>query len=60
MLDKDLDKDAEKILLDMVGFMKNTNDILARFKMRMDNLQIDIDKLNKHKNNGRLILTREG
>ena len=45
-------------LIDSLGpFMKNTNEMIAKLKMQMDNIQIDIDKLIKHKNNGKVIIS---
>ena len=44
-----------EVIKAMSEFMKNTNQMLAQFKVRLDNLQIDIDKLNK-KNNGKRII----
>ena len=46
-----------EVIKAMSEFMKNTNQMLAQFKVRLDNLQIDIDKLNKnYKNNGKRII----
>ena len=44
-----------KIIEAMGTFMKNTNEMLAKLEVRINNQQVDIDKLKK-KDNGRLIL----
>lgn len=46
-----------KIIESMGTFMKQTNEMLATLKVRIDNQQVDIDKLKK-KNNGKLITSR--
>ena len=52
--------DIEEFMKQLKTFMKNTNEMLASFKLRIDNQQIDIDKINKelknYKNNGKKIL----
>lgn len=48
-MDKDnpTEQDVVDIIKSMGQFMRNTNDILAQTKIRLNNLQIDIDKLKK-------------
>ena len=48
-----------KIIEAMGTFMKQTNEMLAQFKVRIDNQQVDIEKLKKKsKDNGKLIVRR--
>ena len=48
-------KDPVEIIKSMGKFMTHTNEMLAKLEMKTSNLQIDIDKLKKDKNNGRII-----
>ena len=50
-----IEAEAVEIIESMVKFMKNTNKMLEEFKLKIDNQQIDIDKLKKKKDNGKLI-----
>ena len=43
-------------LIDSLGpFMKQTNEMIAKLNLKIDNQQIDIDKLNKRNNGGRIV-----
>ncbi len=51
-------KDVLKIIEGIGQFMKNTNGMLASFELKINNLQIDIDKIKKeNKKEKNLIFT---
>ena len=51
-------EDPVEIIKAMGKFMTQTNEMLASLKLRIDNLQIDVDKLNKnYKNNGKRLIS---
>ena len=51
------DEQLDEFFKGINQFMENTNKILARLQMEVDNIKVDIHKLQKHsKNNGNLIL----
>lgn len=46
-----------KIIESMGTFMKQTNEMIAQLKIKIDNQQVDINKLKKkYKDNGKLIV----
>jgi hypothetical protein len=46
----------QEILEAMVKFMKQTNEILQRFGIEINNIKVDVDKLKKHQVNNRIDL----
>ena len=42
----------EEVIKNFIKFMNNTNEMIAKQELRLDNMQLDIDKLMKYKNNG--------
>ena len=50
--------EAKDLLEGLDKFMNNTNQMIAQLKLKVDNLQIDVDKLNKnYKNNGKRLIS---
>ena len=45
-----------EIIESMVKFMKQTNDILQRLGIEINNLKVDVDKLKKHQLNNHVSL----
>ena len=54
------EQELVKIIEGMGKFMNNTNEMIASLRLRIENQQLDIDKLRKelrnYKNNGKKIL----
>lgn len=49
------EQDIVKIIEGMGQFMRNTNEILATVKVRLDNMQVDIGKLQRRIKENKII-----
>ena len=45
----------EHFIKSLTEFMNNTNSLLAQMKLRMDNIEVDIDKLKKKDKKDKII-----